>query len=539
MGTHLLRDLQLLSIRNFSVKVAVELQPKSKRSSLGVDGPFNVFYTLQNSEDTLLYASEVAVAYTGGDFGPVSLPDLGRRLYKVKVCVWIKRLHMDKWTLFYKLKVDLRNLLETEKLDIWDDESLFVPNTLLWRFNDIYYCLRTDLRDSSIVEKAKQLNITRSRSKAIKPSYTLDDIRHLTSLYMGIREFQEAKEKLSGQIDELMANIKNTPDHDVPQHISSLKFDLHTLHKYIARQNGANDALLSEVYLKKLHMGRSTHIIEEDFPQFKDMCSERLEIVEAQIEPLHESLNLSIYPALITTLQEIGAVLKDVYFIELEETGRFSICGIEFPATIREILDFCYHGQSEVRTVNGNLPDGENGSSEADTEHEPTITVETINAGLSYIVLLMISLAELMNVTLKYPMKFGVHGSYLVDNISPQQLTPTNKNHTMELNGAIKVTFPLFYNGDHTQKFASYENPNRNFTLKNVRFEEGLNLLNKNLVFLISLIADLYSQYYHDNMANHLISNNIPVDCLDNFLWNLQYLMLFITAPTPNKRRIS
>lgn len=533
MGTHLVRDLQLISLCNFNVNVVAGAQPLPKTPSLTDDGPFNIFYTLYDSENTLLYASEVAVAYTGVDFGAVSLPDLGCRLYKVKVCVWIKRLQHEKWILFLKVMVDVRNLIGVDKLENRDNDSLFVPNTLLWRFNDMYYCLRADLHDSSVVEKPRQLSMNRNR--VTKPSYTLDDIRQLTSLHIGIREFQEAKEKLSTQIDEILLSISNIPDHDLKEHISSLKFDLHTLHKYIARQNSTNDALLSAVYIKKLHIGKSIQIIEEDFPQFKDICSERLEIAESQIEPLNDSLNQSIYPALIATLQEIGSVLIDVYPIELKESGRFSICGIEFPMTIREILDFCYYGHGEVRSDNRGFVDNGDTSLEAESE-ESSITVEAINAGLSYIVLMMLSLADIMNVTLKYPMKFGPLGSYLVDNISPQQLSPVDKKHAMELNGAIKVTFPLFYNGDHTQKFASYENPNRNFTLKNARFEQGLNLLNKNLVFLISLITDLYSQYYHDNVANHLILNNIPVDCLDNFLWNLQYLMLFITAPTQKKR---
>ncbi|SGZ57996.1 CIC11C00000000222 [Sungouiella intermedia] len=531
MSSHLVRDLRLITICNFNVDVAADRILSDASPSLATDGPINVFYTLHNIKNILLYVSEVAVAYSGVDFGAASLPDLGRRLYKVKICIWIKALDQETWTLFHKLKVDVRNLIEVGNLADRDRESLFVTNTLLWRFNDIYYCLRTDLKDSSAMEKTRQLSWNRARGT--KPSYTVNDIRQLTSLYIGIREFAEVKKTLGAQIAELSQMINKTPDSDIPERIRSLKFDLHTLHKYIVRQNSAIDALLSEVYLKKLHIGRSTHIIEKDFPHFKEMCSERLEIAAAQIEPLQESLNLSVYPNLISTLQEVGMVLIDTYPIELMASGRFSICGIEFPMSIREILDFCYYGHSESRLENGGTSEHDQSRvNSTETGDSPSITVETINAGLSYIVLLMMSLADLMNVSLKYPMKFGPLGSYLVDNVSPQQLSPIDQKHAMDISKSVKIKFPLFYNGDHTQKFASYENPNRNFTLKNARFEQGLNLLNKNLVFLISLITDLYSQYYHDNVANHLISNNIPVDCLDNFLWNLQYLMLFITAPT-------
>ncbi|SGZ58961.1 CIC11C00000004069 [Sungouiella intermedia] len=348
MSSHLVRDLRLISICNFNVEVAADRILSDASPSLATDGPINVFYTLHNIKNILLYVSEVAVAYSGVDFGAVSLPDLGRRLYKVKICIWIKALDQETWTLFHKLKVDVRNLIEVGNLADRDRESLFVTNTLLWRFNDIYYCLRADLKDSSAMEKTRQLSWNRARGT--KPSYTVNDIRQLTSLYIGIREFAEVKKTLGAQIAELSQMINKTPDSDIPERIRSLKFDLHTLHKYIVRQNSAIDALLSEVYLKKLHIGRSTHIIEKDFPHFKEMCSERLEIAAAQIEPLQESLNLSVYPNLISTLQEVGMVLIDTYPIELMASGRFSICGIEFPMSIREILDFCYYGHSESRS---------------------------------------------------------------------------------------------------------------------------------------------------------------------------------------------
>lgn len=520
MSCHLLTDLRWLSVGNFDPDAASDTKRLSSEPSMGRQ----LFFTLHNTKNDILYVSEVAIAYTGIDFGVVSFPNLGKRIYKAKVNVWMKDHQTSQWVLFYKLKLDTRNLVAIGKMAERDDQSFFLPNTILWRFDDGYYCLHSDIHDDSLLDKTRSSSW--SRPRGLKVSYSLDDIRQLTSLHIGIKEFADSKLKLAIQIDQVSDKLQNNHDSDIQEKIRYLRFDLHSLHKYINKQNSANDALHSEVYTKKLHIGRSRQIIEDDFPQFKDICLERLEIAEAQIVPLQESLNSSIYPGLIYILQEIGTVLRDAYPVELPAgTGRFSICGIEFPSNIRELLDFCYYGSRDTSVIHP--------STETETSSgTETLSVDSINAGLSYIVQMMMSLADIMNVTLKYKMKHGASGCYLVDTLSPQQLAPIDTKHVADIQGTIKISFPLFYNAEQNQKFTSYENPSRNFTLKNAPFEQGLNLLNKNLIMLISHITDLYSQYYHDNVANHLISNNIPVDCLDNFLWNLQYLLLFITAPT-------
>lgn len=517
MTSRLIANLRSLSVCNFDPGVAPSALTSDK--SIGRE----MFFTLHNLQNELLYVSETAIAYTGIDFGVMSFPDLGNRIYRVKMSLWINNTHNNQWVLFYKLKVDIRNLIEVNDVEERDNGAQFLPNTILWRFEDGAYCLRADLHDQYLPSQSRSSSW--SRSRASKPSYTLDDIRQLTSLSIGIKDFAKSKDKISGQIKQVSEKQRENPDLEIPEKTRYLRFDLHNLHKYIAKQNGANDALHSELYRKKLHIGRSNQIIEEDFPKFKSICLERIEIAEAQIEPLHDSLVSSIFPGLITVLQEIGTVLQDAYPIELlAGTGRYSICGIEFPSTIREILDICYYGTSADATQ------------ELGTGSETVGPyADSINAGLSYIIMLMTSLAQIMGITFKYPMKLGTSGCYLVDNLSPQQLAPSDTKRVVDVHGAIKISYPLFYNPEQNQKFASYENPGRNFTLRNAPFEQGLNLLNKNLVMLIGQITDLYSDYYHDNVGNHLISNNIPVDCLDNFLWNLQYLLLFITAPSEKR----
>lgn len=507
MSYILLGDLQLISLCNFDPKSASDCSELPSQS----ENVHQLFFTLQDSKDDILYVSEVAIAYTGLEFGVLLLPRLANRLHQATIRIYMKPLYAANWTLFYMLKIDIRNLVNVGKLEDSDHTAMFVPNTILWRFHELCYCLRPDLLDISALDRARA--ISWSRPRALKKSYNLDNIRQLSSLHIGVTEFAELKLKLSDQIESEFMKLQKISDWNSDNIVRSLKFDLHTLHKFVVKQNSANDALHLDVYQRKLQIGRSKQLVEEEFPHFEGICTEKIEIAQSQIEPLHELLNNSVYPELIVGLREIGSVIRDTFPIESSESGRHSICGISFPLRVQELLDFCYYGV--------------NADSDPETQ---SLSVDKINTGLSYIVQLILTLAGLMNITLKYHMETGGPGSYLVDFLSPQQLSHTDQKQTSELHSTIKITFPLYYSEDQTQKFTSYETPERNFTMKNPRFEQGLNLLNKNLVMLIGAITDAYSQYFHDNVANHLISNNIPVDCLDNFLWNLDYLLLFMTA---------
>lgn len=508
MSHNLLRDLRTLAICNLDVTSQI---PESCNGSSGVQ----VFYTIHTAHNDLVYVSEVLTAYANADFGLVSLPDLERRIYKVRVSVWVKML--SKWVLFYRLKMDMRNLVEIGRSNR-DTATIMQPNSLLWCINDVWFCHAADVRDTAALDSRK---LSWSRPRVSKPSYSLDDIRQLTSLAISVQEFRDTKLKLVAQINAL----EDQNCHDALQQVRRLKFNLHALHRYIVKQNSANDALHSDVYAAKMHIGRCNRIIDE-FPHFQDICTEQLAIAEAQIDPLHEALNASVYPSMISTLYSMGQVLRDIYPIEPSATGRFCICGIEFPSSTRELLDLCYYGER----VTGQSPETD---LETETEARPGLDrdilahpwPDRINAALTYIVQLMQALASIMNVTVKYPMQARPGGCFIVDNVTmdarPEQKLP--ETHAM--------AFPLFYNAEHLQKFPLYEQEGRNFSVRNSPFELGLTLLNRNLAALINAITDLYAQYYHDDAANHLISNNIPADCLDNILWNLHYLLLFVTAP--------
>lgn len=492
----LLRDLRHIGFRNLC----------TAQNELLPNGPIlEVFFSL-HANDVLLYVSEIVSASSNPHFGVVSIPHLGKRSPRVKIRVW--QLKNAAWHCHMDLTLDIRKLVLLGRT-IDPNPAVFGPNTVVWCFDGQHYCLRSDIKNYS--------SRTSSTAKKLKKSYSVDDIRLTTSLCTGIRELEIAKQKLSRQIDAISADLLENPVSYAPEKLRLLKFDLHSLHRYIAKQKRANDTLISQVYAKKLHMSRITLIVEDEFPNFREICAERLEIIDSQIDPVHESLNESIYPDLILMLKLVVAVVGDAFAIGTLETGHFTILGTQFPSSIKELLETCYYGNSALEV--------------SDVEFEND-TTSKINAGLSYIVLLVMTLAEIMGVLLKYHMTYAGSQSYLVDHLAPQQLEPVDRGMKNPLHKPVRVVYPLFFDMDHTEKAASYDT-GRKFVLKNARFEQGLNLLNKNLVMLISGITDLYSQYYHDNLANHLLANNIPVDCLDNFLWNLQYVLLFVTAPKP------
>lgn len=474
------------------------------------------FFSLHNAEDVVLYISEVVVANASAHFGVVSLPDLGRRCYRLRLKLWIE--HNSAYALFYSLYLDLRNLILLGRGSL-DVELQLCPNSVVWSFHDLLYCLPSDYEES---EWVKSRTTSWSRPHVKKASYTYDDIRHLISLGNGVRDFKLSKEKLSRDVDSVTEELASL---EPQENTSQLKFDIHSLHKYITKQKMANDKLLSEVYTKRLHINKILQIIEEDFPSFKEICTERLEIVKSQIAPLYESLNSAVYPYLISTLQEVGAIIQDAFAIELlAATGRFTILGTEFPSSIRDILSICFYGASELHN---SLEDDAGQTPEA--KHQATI--DKINAGLSHIVFLMSTLSILLDIPLKYQMKYVGSTCYVVDRLSPQQLTPLKKNADNLLPNSLKVVYPLHYDARQTERIPCFDNAERKFDLRYPRFEQGLNLLSKNLAILVTGITELYAQYYHDDLPNHNLSNNIPVDCVDNFLWNLQYILLFITAP--------
>lgn len=449
-----------------------------------------VFFSLHTPKMEPLYVSETVTTTSSLSFGKVTLPRLPLQQYHVVVRLWQK---LDSWTLHFEAVVDLRRLalLRRPSREL-DDEDL-KENSIIWCFDEREYTLPENINNKSIMEAHRRASLTRGRNVP-KMSYNVDDIRLLTSLDTGVKELTLLNMKLLNQIDSVLDSVKGKVSEHDPEESRALKFRIHTLHRYITKQRNNNDTLSSKVYERKVLIGNLQRALEDHFPPFKDLCEGQLEYVTSQIDPIHELLGAAVNPEIVLSLRAMGDIISRCFLIESVGEERFSILGIDFPSSTKELLNTCYD------TLKAQVPD------------LPT-SVDRINAGLSYIVALMLILADILGVLLNYAMKYLGSRSTVVDHLADS----TRKS--------VKVTYPLFFDARHSEKVV--DSNGRRTQLKNIKFEQGLHLLNKNLVTLIDAASNLYSQLF-DHKAKRL---TLPSEGIDNLLWNLKHLLLFMTAP--------
>ncbi|KAF3992138.1 hypothetical protein FT663_01273 [Candidozyma haemuli var. vulneris] len=463
----------------------------------------HVFYSLHTPQMEPLYVSETVFTTSTLSFGKVTLPRLPSQLFHVVVKLWYKTETQDSWILYYEAVVDLRRLVMLRKpFRELDDESL-IENSIVWCFDEKEYTLPENVRDKRVMQSDRRTSVTRGRNVP-KQSYTMDDIRHLTSLDTGIKELTLSNIKLSQQIDGVLDSIKGKVSQHDPEVSRALKFRIHNLHRYINKQRNNNDTLSSKVYERKVLIGNLNRALEDHFPPFKDLCEGQLEYVTSQIDPIHESLSAAIYPELIVSLKAVGGVIAEAFHIEPRTgAGKFSILGTEFPSSTKDLLEVCYNPTKQLHS-----------ESEEYSHAELPTTIDKVNAGLSYIVATMLILADILGVSLNYTMKYFGSRSTLVDHLS----APSGGNSK-----SVKVIYPLYFDVRHTEKTTDRAGRKQ---LKNLKFEQGLYLLNRNLVTLMSAASNLYLQLYHDGKI-HL---TMPSESVDNLLWNLKSLLLFMTA---------
>lgn len=481
-----------------------------------VDSFFTLHIPYMNDE-LLVYVSEDIVSNMNPNFRPISLPTLPDcNSPNVILKIWSKTSESSQWKLFYKYDIDLRKLWYIGDTLI-DKENYFHSNSVIFNLNDRYYTMP----DSLIVEQEQMISNTSSTdSKHILPSYSFDSIRSLNSISKSLKELMKSKNKTSKQINELISEPKdllgglsNSNDINIEQEI--LSTESARLDKYIERQERINDNITSEIMAKKIHISHLKQAINETLPPKVEMAKNHIEIAESQIAPICESLDNLLYPSIVQNLQEATQILKEILFIEnLDNSIKFTIMGLEFPLSIKDLLDICYYNKHDLHNYNT----GEIKFANEIDSHQTK--VNQINAALNYIVQLINNIALITNINLKYKMHSYESLCYILD--------PIRSDSNQDI-----VKYPLYYDQADTLKLPvdRQDRCDRKFDLQNKSFETGLDLLNRNLLSLIKDVADDYDKYYKTN-KNTLLSNNIPIDCLDNFLWNLQYLVLFITAPT-------
>lgn len=472
-----------------------------------------LFFSLHTASNELLYVSEQAEYETNASFGAICLPDYEKNLGQICVKLWGLRHNSEQYSLLYNVQVNLRDLVCMRNASQGFESSQIIDNSMIFGLQDVSFVVRSDLRvpipspTMSIVEYAKsKLTVPRS-------SYTYDDVRRLCSLSNGINDFAASESKLCEEIDRIEEEFLNA---STQEKLRSLKVHLHDLHKYVAKQHSLNDELLSSIWAKERQVKALLSCLKDEIPPKLELIADKLDIVKSEVAPIFEALQFSIYPDLVELLRTICGVIREVFPIHLDENGcNYSIAHINFPANILVILTECYEPQFVMV----------GSTSES--------SVERINAGLSVIVHLLLHLSSLLDIKLKYGIVQNKSHYFLVEMCSLfRKVSNANSSYAGEFD-LVEARYPLFYDAAGSEKIAKVAGPVKSYELKNQNFERALLLLKKNVIAFSSDVMDLYSKYLYGKMEVGKLTNNIPVECIDNFVWTINYLLLFMTAPLP------
>lgn len=465
-----------------------------------------LFFSLHSKQDELLYVSEEVPFASNANFGAIALPAFCGNIYTVRLKLWSLRHDAKEYRLLFDMYVDSYKLVCPGQII---DETHLKTNSVIFGFLALNCVLKEDINDSETLKSTVHLaRHARASDTPSRDSYTFDQIRRIGTLANGINDYCLAKSSLSDNIDKTVPQSSGIPTHE---ELTALKVHLHNLHRYVAKQRIANDDLLASVLAKERQVKSLESCLEEEARSYVEILTERIEIVKSEVDPLYEALKFSVFPDLLESLRSIFMCVQEVIPITLvDSTQNYSIAGIETPKNIQEILAACY--DPEAFPADGS-------------------SIDCINAGLSITVHLMLHISSIMEHKLKYNIIQSKSEFYLVE-FTSQRSQKADSKHPSDVN-LVAEKYPLFYDPAHSEKVAKTAGPVKSYELRNQRFERGLLLLKKTLLALSSDVMDDYSMYLFNKTEGLKLSNHIPIDCVENFAWTLNYLMLFMTAPLP------
>ncbi|KAK6205024.1 uncharacterized protein RJT21DRAFT_12595 [Scheffersomyces amazonensis] len=512
----------------------LELLNRNNRTLL--DTFYSLHLVIERNEDKLIYVSEIQYCDMSPNFSSISLPFIPTtsQSHKIIVKLWYRSIfnaidstNDDSWNLLSVYKINLRNLVFLgHSLNI--DDDYFNYNSMVLNLSGRFYTLPDSLKiNINQLKLSKKKRRQTSREKLISNSYSYDSIRSILKLSKSLKELHMVKHNLLIQFSEAVHSLKKSSGIEtLEESIGRLRFKIGILEKSLSKQKTVNENLIAEILRTKLNINELKELITDRAAKIQEIADNSVELLSAELEPIEENLGTYVFPSIMSQISLFAKVLREVFEIEnIDNSVRFSILGLEFPSNVNEMLDICYYGDSNskplsrYKDVSGNI------------NIDPReANICQINSGLAYIVQVMNIIANITNCDLKYKMLVLSDSIIILDPTTDQIIDLKNQKQS---NIQDQVTeYLLNYDGTKTERIANdrVQNDSRKYIYKNQNFEHALNLLNKNLVFLINNTTGTYNNY-HRVSTNANFSNNIPVDCLDNFLWNLQYLLLFLTAP--------
>ncbi|CUM65348.1 uncharacterized protein PRCAT00002983001 [Priceomyces carsonii] len=488
----------------------------------------------QTSDLQLVYVSEVIKENMEPDFNEITIPlfvNSGKLKFVLKI--WTRSSILQKegpehtWKLLHLLNMDLRKLiyvgLELEKLG-----NIFQTNSVIIKLRERYYTLPECL--VTVPEDIKKNHVDNGH-KPFNSSYSVDSIRAICNLTKSVKELSFSKLKLSSQISQLIGKWVD------PSNLSNVTFNLpqaqsrnKTLEAYISKQEAANDHLASRISSISVKITEWSKLNSDIDTVFENLQL-KIKSIEAHIVPIEEDMKTVLFPSLAKRLLEMTNAIQEMITIgNIDNSFRLTIMGLEFPQNIRELLDICYYNHEHL--INFNADDID---IDITPQEEHSYKIEQINAGLAYIIQLIEAVAFITMSHLKYKMISNGNQSFIVDTVcfDDESREQSTLYAGVESDGQ-GMRFPLYYDPNQVEKVSSLQKGSSigEHVLMNRPFEHGLRLLNRNLIYLINNVTDIYNSVIPDIKDRYQVSTNIPPDCLDNFLWNLQYLTLFITAPS-------
>ncbi|EMG48747.1 hypothetical protein SBY92_004030 [Candida maltosa Xu316] len=456
------------------------------------------FISIHLPNDKLLYISEVF----SNDMNPqfeVNLPYIPPNIHKFVLKMWCKT-EEDNWKLLCVYKLNLWKLAYVED---YENLELFKNNTLALQLNDKWFSF-LDMFTKKIPECAHDVV-----SPPI-PSYTFDIIRQLNYFSNSLQELAISKHNLMSQI---RANISNQEDNKSISNLSvilnTLQFKVDTLSRDVSKVKTTNEELINKIYNKKQTLKELNLKMDNFTNNTKELIESKLELYDSEIQSVQQSQTI-LQPQLNRVLKNYISIIQSAFPITNIDSTNFSLLGFQFPQDNQDILAICYYNNPDIELKNSYY------EPVFDNESQFHIfKVKQINATLSLIVQLMLIIAEITNTKLKYKMILSGNESFILDEISDDY--PISKKIPIRHGEPFK--FPLFYDARHNEKIFN----GSQYVVMNQNFEYGLKLINKNLMILIDNVQNLI-------IGTENIVSDVPLDCLDNFLWNLKYLELFMTA---------
>lgn len=450
--------------------------------------------------DAVIYVSDVSY----GDADPqfmVQLENVPAHIHRCIINLWSRC--DSQWSLLCTYKIDL-NKLKKERIVVEDDTfDMFKDNSLCVKLKDSWYTF-----PDMLVSRGLALDCNPYPEPILKPinSYTFDQLRSIDNITRSLKELEASKTKLKQQIHKYIHNIDFNNVNNIPTLLDQLNHKSEALELDIKKTKAANEASKSHIYSVKQKISDANELLS-DFENVRELIKDKFEIYDHEIASVKKS-RVGVKNEIKKRLKNDVLVINEVLPIRDISSMCFSILGFEFPHNLKSLKDICYYNTSGLK----NHYYEPNFDSEFQW-HE--FTISQVNASLSFIVQLLTILSKITETPLLYKMVLFGNRSFIIDESKVYPIAGKNPS-----NATPPYKFPLYFDSKdvNNEKVLTSQGS----IVMNQEFEYGLKLLSRNISRLVGYIKD---DIYDDSS-----SGSIPSDCQDNFLWNLKYLELLMTA---------